>query len=81
MGALKDKLSDEIDHPSIKEMGPTAGLVAVVVAAALAAGVGFVIYRRRRHRSLVKRLQDALPEMDEIRASLKRPLERAVKVL
>ena len=81
MNAMKDKLRYESDHPSIKEMGPAAGLVAVVVAAALAAGVGFVIYRRRRHRSLVQRLQDALPEMDEIRASLKRPLERAVKVL
>jgi hypothetical protein len=29
----------------------------------------------------MKRLKDAMPEMDEIRASLKRPLERAVKVL
>ena len=81
MDALKDKLRDEIDRPSINEIAPTAGLVAVVVAAALAAGVGFVIFRRRRRRSLMKRLQDALPEMDDIRASLKRPLERAVKVL
>jgi uncharacterized protein HemX len=81
MDALKNKWSDEIDHPSVKEMGPAAGLVAVVIAAALAAGVGFVIYRRRRQRSLLKRLQDALPELDEIRASLRRPLERAVKVL
>jgi hypothetical protein len=29
----------------------------------------------------MKLLQDAMPEMDEIRASLRRPLERAVKVL
>ena len=58
MDALKNKLRDKIDRPSIKEVGPTAGLVAVVVAAALAAGVGFVIYRRRRRRSLVQRLQD-----------------------
>jgi len=29
----------------------------------------------------MRRLQDAMPEMDEIRASLKRPLGRAVKVL
>jgi Flp pilus assembly protein TadB len=81
MDALKERLSREIDQPSIKEIAPAAGLVAVVVAVALAAGVGLVMYRRRRRRSLVKRLQDALPEMDELRASLKRPLERAVKVL
>jgi hypothetical protein len=29
----------------------------------------------------MKRLQDAMPELDEIRASLKRPLERAARVL
>lgn len=81
MDALKERLSREIDQPSIKEIAPTAGLVAVVVAVALASGVGLLMYRRRRRRSLVKRLQDALPEMDELRASLKRPLERAVKVL
>jgi len=81
MDAMKDKLRDEIDRPSIKEIGPAAGLVAVLAAAVLAAGVGLVIYRRRQRRSLVRRLQDVLPEMDEMRASLKRPLKRVVKVL
>lgn len=81
MSAMRDRLRREIDQPSIKELRPGTGLLAVMAVAALAAGVGFVVYRRRRRRSLVKRLQDALPEMDEVRAILKRPLERAVKVL
>ena len=76
-----ETLKDKIDRPSMQEMAPKAGVVAIVVLAAVAAGLGFVIYRRRQRRSLMKRLQDAMPEMDEIRASLKRPLERAVKVL
>lgn len=76
-----ETLKDKIDRPSMQEMAPNAGVVAIVVLAAVAAGLGFVIYKRRQRRSLMKRLQDAMPEMDEIRASLKRPLERAVKVL
>jgi hypothetical protein len=51
------------------------------VFAAVVVGVGFVIYKRRQRRSLMRRLQDALPEIDDIRASLKRPLKRAVNVL
>jgi hypothetical protein len=77
MGAVKSA----IDRPALQEMGPKAGVAAVVVLAAMVAGVGYVIYKRRQRRSLLKRLQNALPEMGELRASLKRPLERAVKVL
>ena len=76
-----ESIKDKIDRPAMQEMGPKAGIAAIVVLAAVVAGVGFVIYRRRQRRSLIKRLQDAMPEMDEIRASLKRPLARAVKVL
>ena len=76
-----DKLKDRIDRPSMEEIAPKAGVAAIVFLAMVAAGIGFVIYRRRQHNSLMKRLQAAMPEMDEIRASLKRPLERAVKVL
>jgi hypothetical protein len=72
---------DEFDLQDIKEMAPKAGVAAIVVLAVVAAGVGFVIYKRRQRRSFMKRLQDAMPEMDEIRASMRRPLERAVKVL
>ncbi|HXC79846.1 MAG TPA: hypothetical protein VNU19_22655 [Candidatus Acidoferrum sp.] len=72
---------DKTDRPSPQEMAPRAGVAAIVVLAVVAAGLGFVVYRRSRRRSLIRRVQEAMPELDEIRASLKRPLERAVKVL
>ncbi|MGH7762407.1 MAG: hypothetical protein ACREOY_13495 [Candidatus Dormibacteraceae bacterium] len=76
-----DDLKEKIDRSAMREMAPRVGLAAIVALAVVAAAVGFVMYRRRQRRSLMKRLRDAMPEMDEIRASLKRPLERAVKVL
>ncbi|MHB8689304.1 MAG: hypothetical protein ACYDB4_19285 [Candidatus Dormibacteraceae bacterium] len=72
---------DAIDRPAIQDMAPQAGLAAVVVLVAVVVGVGFVIYKRRQRRTLMTRLQDALPEMDDVRASLRRPLKRALKVL
>ena len=76
-----EDLKEKIDRPAMREMAPRVGLAAIVALAVVAAGVGFVMYRRRQRRSLMKRLRDAMPEMDEIRASLKRPLGRAVTVL
>jgi len=76
-----ENLKEKIDRPSVREIAPKVGLAALVGLAVVAAGVGFVMYRRRQRRSLMKRLQDAMPELDEIRASLKRPLERAARVL
>jgi hypothetical protein len=76
-----ETLKDKIDRPATQEVALQAGVAAIVVLAVVAAGVGFVIYKRRRRHSLIRRLHEAMPEMDEIRASLKRPLERAVKVL
>jgi hypothetical protein len=72
---------EEIDRPAIREMAPMAGVAAVLVVAALVAGAGFVIYKRRRRRSLADRLQNMLPDVDELRASVKKPLERVVKAL
>jgi hypothetical protein len=80
-GETMENLKEKIDRPSVREIAPKVGLAALVGLAVVAAGVGFVMYRRRQRRSLMKRLQDALPELDEIRASLKRPLERAARVL
>lgn len=74
-------LRDEIDPPAIREMAPMAGMAAVLVVAALVAGVGFVIYRRRRRLSLARRLQNMLPDVDDVKASVKKPLERFVKAL
>ena len=76
-----DSLRKEIDRPAIREVAPMAGVAAVLLVAALAAGAGFVIYRRRRRRTLARRLQNMLPDVDEIRASVKKPLERMVKAL
>jgi hypothetical protein len=74
-------LRKEIDRPAIREMVPMAGRAAVLLVAALVAGAGFVIYKRRRRRSLAGRLQNMLPDVDELRASVKKPLERVVKAL
>jgi hypothetical protein len=76
-----DSLRKEIDRPAIREVAPMAGVAAVLLVPALAAGAGFVIYRRRRRRTLARRLQNMLPDVDEIRASVKKPLERMVKAL
>jgi hypothetical protein len=74
-------LRDDIDRPAIREMAPMAGVAAVLVVAALVAGGGLIIYKRRRRRSLADRLQNMLPDVDELRASVKKPLERVVKAL
>jgi hypothetical protein len=76
-----ENVKSRLDRQDIKEMAPKASLAAIGALLVVAAAVGLVIYKRRQRRSLMKRLQDVMPEMDEIRASLKRPLERAVKVL
>ena len=76
-----ENLREAIDRPAIREMAPKAGVGAVVVLVAVVAGVGFLIYKRRRRQTLMQRVQDALPEMDDLRATLKRPLRRAVKIL
>ena len=81
MDTLRERLKSEIDRPTIKEIDPRAGMAAVLVVAVVAAGVGFVLYRRRRRLSLASRLQHALPDVDDIRASIKKPLERVVKAL
>jgi len=74
-------LRDKIDPPAIREVAPMAGVAAVVVLAALVAGTGFIIYRRRRRRSLGRRLHSLIPDIDDLRASVKKPLERVVKAL
>jgi len=81
MDTLRERLKSEVDRPAIKEIDPRAGVAAVIAVAIVAAGVGFVIYRRRRQLSLARRLQHALPDVDDIRASIKKPLERAVRAL
>jgi len=77
----QEKQNDEIDRPAIREIDPRAVLAATLVIAIVAAGVGLVIYTRRRRTTFATRLQDALPDIDELRASIRKPLERVVKAL
>lgn len=67
---------DQVPRPVVMATG-----IAVFVAAV---GIGWMIYRSRRRRTLAQRLHDALPESmselpDVLRAKAKRPLERVVK--
>lgn len=83
MGSLQGKLHEESDEEIDRSdaLDPRVGIAVAVVLAALVAGAGFVIIRRRRRRSLMKRLQDALPEANEVRATLRRPVRRPIKLL
>ena len=81
MDTLQEKTEAETDRPTIREVDPRAGMAAVLVVVIVAAGVGFVIYQRRRRLSLARRLRHTLPDVDDLRASIKRPLERVVKAL
>lgn len=67
----------EIEEQIGSENMSRAGIVvAGVMVAALAVGVGWMVYQRRRQRSLIERLQAAIPAAvkelpDEVRARVK----------
>lgn len=73
------------DLPMSMDQVPRPVLMATGIAVFVAAvGVGWMIYRSRRRRTLAQRLHDALPESmsdlpEVLRAKAKRPLERVVK--
>ncbi len=53
---------------------------------AVAFGVGMLVYRRRQRKSVLRRMQSAVPDTvwdlpEEIVAQLKKPLQRAAKAL
>jgi hypothetical protein len=85
MSSLQDKLQEESTEEAGEDIEPTldprVGIPAAVVIAVLVAGAGFVTIRRRRRRSLMKRLQNALPELDKVTATLKRPLRRTINLV
>jgi hypothetical protein len=65
---------------------PRNRMAAGLLLAALAAGAAMIIYSRRRRQTLAQRLRRAVPDSvrdfpDELVAQLKRPIERAVRVL
>ena len=76
MSTLADQINNQIDvgrqmiqrswngmrDIDVRRM-PRPGLMAAgLVIACVALGVGWMVYRSRRRRTLVERLQDALPE-------------------
>ena len=73
------------DMPMSMDQVPRPVLMATGIAVFVAAvGIGWMIYRSRRRRTLAQRLHDALPESmsdlpEVLRAKAKRPLERVVK--
>jgi hypothetical protein len=59
-----------------ENMSRAGMVVAGVMVAALAVGVGWIVYQRRRQRSLFERIQAAIPDAvkdlpDEVRARVK----------
>jgi len=67
----------EIEDQIGSENTPRAGMiVAGVMVAALAVGLGWMLYQRRRQRSLIERIQAAIPDAvkdlpDGVRARVK----------
>ena len=67
----------EIEDQIGSDNMPRAGMiVAGVMVAALAVGVGWMLYQRRRQRSLIERIQAAIPDAvkdlpDGVRARVK----------
>ena len=67
------EMQDEIGSENMSRAGM---VVAGVMVAALAVGVGWMVYQRRRQRSLIERIQTAIPDAvrdlpDEVRARVK----------
>ena len=74
-----EKSLGEIKQVDVRQLPPVAFLAAGLAVAALAVGVGWVVYRSRRRRTLVQRLQDALPEgVRELPGGLREQVRRAL---
>jgi hypothetical protein len=71
---------DEVKDMEMPRLPPAALVAAGVAGAVLAVGiVGWLVYRSRRRRTLVQRLQDAIPDSvrdlpQGVRAQVKRAL-------
>lgn len=68
-----DDMQEQIGSEDISRAGT---VVAGVMVAALAVGVGWMLYKRRRRRSLIARLQATIPDAikdlpEEVRARVK----------
>ncbi|HKW70518.1 MAG TPA: hypothetical protein VJP81_08025 [Candidatus Dormibacteraeota bacterium] len=76
MNTLTDQISSQVDSGrqtierslaeikqlDVRHMPPAVFVAGAVMATAIAAGVVWMVYRRRQRRTLVQRLQEALPD-------------------
>ena len=75
IGRSLDEMQDQVDSGRM----PVAGIIAGMAVLALAVGVGVMVYRRRRHQTLVERLQRALPEsVRELPSGIRVRVKRAL---
>jgi hypothetical protein len=73
---IRRSLGEIEEQIGTENMSRAGMVVAGVMVAALAVGVGWMVYQRRRRRSLIERLQAAIPDAvkdlpDEVRARVK----------
>jgi hypothetical protein len=75
-----ERTMDDVKDMEMPKLPPAALVAAGVVGAVVAVGiVGWLVYRSRRRRTLVQRLQDAIPDSvrdlpQGVRAQVKRAL-------
>jgi hypothetical protein len=90
MNPRRQEVEEKLAHLETKAraLAQRHGRLAVGVAltAAVAFGLGMLVYRRRQSRSVMRRMQAAIPEAvwdlpEEIVAQIKKPLRRAAKAL
>lgn len=75
IGKSLGEMQDKVDSERMTRMGIVAGVAMV----ALAVGIGYAVYRSRRHHTLAGRIQRALPDAvrdlpDSVRERLKKAL-------
>lgn len=73
---IERSMSDMKDQIGSENMSRAGMVVAGVMVTALAVGVGWMVYQRRRQRSLIQRIQAAIPDAvkdlpEEVRARVK----------
>jgi hypothetical protein len=73
---IERSISDMQDQMGSENMSRAGMVVAGMMVTALAVGVGWMVYQRRRQRSLIERIQAAIPDTvkdlpDEVRARVK----------